>query len=352
MVGVFLIISWGCLLSEQLSFDFVGDAEHPVLFDRRYIGDGLKASGPNKCVLNALRLLIEDRDAVVFFSEPDFVGNEAIAHDPRVIERGCCRTATVHGYRSSWDRFNFSFLCLKHVLVRPRNGGDLVPMRVWRTYPVIRDGVLVLPRFSAYLSEHTHKRLCEAGVVQNTEYDRSCVYQCDLSGLATYSSAWAHPVHMGLVPMLVRIKHLKRVYEAVDKQRRLFSDRIRQYPPGHGPPIYRERFVRKKGIHVAYARISCVRVDVMRPKLSQLRVSTYRTFQEADVALTEVRHELNRLRFRCRAIMFSMDRAGSCVIPWGDSQLDRYGKHVSHAVFEEQRLKRTTWEMQKLRRVL
>lgn len=186
---------------------------------RDFIGTGISETGPNKNVINILRVLVEDKNSTVYVPFNYAAERGDRSKDPRVHfpakESG--RPMQIMDIQGHKERFNFSVSCLVDVKVEyPVSADPDAPMelrdkKIWRTYSIVRDGELVVEAVVAKLSESAYNELRDAGdilflndvlVTESLLYDSSAVYTIKLSGLPIVSSNWARPNALNFHKML------------------------------------------------------------------------------------------------------------------------------------------------------
>lgn len=182
---------------------------------KKYIGEGLKNTGPNLNVLNVLRTLIENKNTVVYI--PDgYKKSTNSGSDPKVhfypSEAG--RRIEVVGITSNQTRFNFSLLGLVNVLVEEylpnTNEVQLAPKKVWRQYNIIRDSKLMFDYIIAKLDKSSFDDLRDADILyyngvkvpRNHCYNSEFLYKVMLKDIPLISLNWAQPVNIGLYNMM------------------------------------------------------------------------------------------------------------------------------------------------------
>jgi hypothetical protein len=179
---------------------------------KKFIGKGLKETGPNRNVLNVLRLLIEDDNSIVYMPANYERGtrkriDENVHHGHRYAPVAM----PISNFVSNLDRFNFSVRGLKEVLVESQTG-VMEPKKVFRTYNIIRDGELHIDKLEAKLSQEAYIELITAGVLydqvgrkvdgEKTVYNPDYIYTIDMSELPLVSTHWANPTQLGFVDYL------------------------------------------------------------------------------------------------------------------------------------------------------
>lgn len=321
------------------------DRMRRVFRDREFIGAGLKPAGPSHCVLNAIRVLIEDEESVVFIPKGAYKRSGVLTSDPRVIENPHGRTLRAVGYGSHDSRFNFNLLTLKDVKVLPEGGGKPVDAQIYRTYNVVLDGNLHLPTLQASMSEPTFQLLAESGVITKTVYHPAHVYTLNLRDLRLISSNWANPRTLGLVPLLREEADL----EARQKELNAKLDQLGYQRPQSQGTIYYPKETPVSGVVCEYYDAPCVEVRLMNYKAVPVVGVANLTIEEANQEVRRARHRLTVVRFLTRAITFAMETVGSKTIPWGaskETQRGKYSKTERMATYDGAQLKRVNWTEQ------
>jgi len=317
--------------------------------DRKFIGAGLKPTGPSHCVLNVIRTLIEDPENVVSIPAGAYKRSGLLTADPQVIESPLGRTLQVLGYRSHEDRFNFSFLALKDIKVRPTNGGRPVDMQMWRTYNVVLDGNLHMPEFQASLTEKSFNILKEAGVIEDGMYVPGKAYTVNLRGLKMISPNWANPASLGLVNLLKEEAHLEVQQTALNARCKVLKPVVPAATTDLVPGgIYNPKSAVVENVPVEYYTAPCCEYRLMKYKPVPFDCSAM-SFEEANEKVRAVRQRLIVVRFLIRAITFAMEMVKSGTIKWDagkTTQRGQYPKLEQSTIFQGAELKRVIWEEQ------
>lgn len=323
------------------------DLARRYFVDRKFIGAGLKPTGPSHCVLNVLRALIEDEGNVVFIPKGAYKRSGELTVDPRIVHPPG-RTLKVTGYTSHDDRFNFSLRTLKDVKVRPEGGkGSLQDMKIWRTYNVVLDGNLHLPELEATLSEDTFTLLQEAGVVNAAaSYDASEIYTINLRDLKMVSPNWANPATLGLVSLMRDEKDLEAEQKALNARRKTIGIPDKGDSDGD---IYFEKAEKVEGLPVEKYWAPCVEYRLMGYKARDYEAACVKMdYNEADARVKEVRQRLTVVRYLIRSIVFAMEATGSKTIKWDTTgkttQKGEWPKFEQAATFQSAELKRVSWQ--------
>ena len=315
--------------------------------NNKFIGAGLKPEGPNHCVLNVMRTLIEDSGNVVYLAAGAYKRSGELTTDPRVIESPHGRSLQVVGYVSHQSRFNFSLRCLKDVKVLPEDGkGKPVDKKIYRTYNVVLDGNLHLPEVEATLTEPSFKALKEAGVISAKErYAPNKDYAINLRGIKMISSAWANPATLGLVPLLKEEAELEAEQTELNAQRKATKP---DSATEEDSDIYHGKSVKAEGVPVEVYFAKCTEIRLMKYKARSYNCFGM-TYTEADEKVKEVRQRLTVVRYLIRSITFAMDKVDSSVINWDlgkKTKKGQYEKLEQTTKYQGVELKKVSWTEQ------
>lgn len=318
-----------------------GDIMRRIFRDRKFIGAGLKPTGPNHCVLNILRTIIEDPNNVVFIGKNGYKRSGEFTNDPRVIHPPT-RSLRVLGYTSHSTRFNFALRCLKDVKVFPETGGPSVDKKIWRSYDVILDGNLWLSELEAVLTQTSFETLHNAGVIDsNKKFKQTKPYVIDLRGLKMVSGIWANPVTLGFVSLLREEAELEIEQTALNARKKATM----YLTPAEEPDIYIEKAGKVEDIPIETYTAPCVEIRLMKYKSKSYDCSRM-AYEEANTRVKEVRQRLTVVRYLIRAITFAMEVVGSKTILWDSgktTQRGEYPKLEQMANFQGAQLKRVSW---------
>lgn len=329
----------------------VSDLSRRYFIDRKFIGAGLKPTGPSHCVLNVLRALIEDTDNIVFIPKGAYKRSGELTVDSRIVHPPG-RTLRVVDYTSHDNRFNFSLRTLKDVKVRPESGkGPLQDMKIWRTYNVVLDGNLHLPELEATLSEETFKTLQKAGVVDAAvSYDASQIYTINLRNLKMVSPNWANPATLGLVSLMREEKELEAEQKALNARRKEIGIPDKGDADGD---IYYEKAEKVEGQPVERYWAPCVEYRLMGYKAKDYEAACAKMkYVAADARVKAVRQRLTVVRYLIRSIVFAMEATGSKTIKWDADKTTKRGewsKLEQEATFQGADLKRASWQEELVR---
>jgi len=317
-----------------------GDLMRRVFRDRKFIGAGLKPTGPNHCVLNVMREIIEDSKNVVFLGENAYKRSGELTSDPRVIHPPM-RYLKVLGYKSAESRLNFSFLCLKDVKILPETGnGPPIDKKIWRTYNVILDGNLRIPELKAVLSEKSFKSLQDAGVIDSSAlYSKTKIYTLNLRDLKTVSSAWSNPSILGLVPLLREERELEAEQTALNARCKATAPAA---PIQEEDNIYYPKETKVEGMPVETYTAPCIEIRLMKYKPKNYDCCNL-SYAEAEKRVKEVRQRLTAVRYLIRAITFSMEVTNSKTFLWDSGKINNYGKLEQMTMYQGAVLKKVSW---------
>ena len=323
------------------------DTFRQMFVDRKFIGSGLKKAGPNHCVLNVLRVLVEDKANVVFIPKGAYKRTGELTSDPRVIHPLMGRTLKVVEVQSKEDRFNFSFKALKDVKVKPANevgeiidDAEPVDAKVWQNYVIILDGNLHSPDLEASLSEESFDSLKEAGVIEaNKTYAPAKVYAINLRNLRMISPTWANPVTLGLVNLMKEEITLEAEQKALNTHLKSFPATPK--PEFDGGNVYLQKSIKVDGVPKEVYLANVCEYRLMKWKALAQDIS-YLTQPDAEVKVKEVRRRLRAVRYLKRAIIFAMESVGSQSIAWDTGKTNAHGTLEQLATFQGETLKRAT----------
>lgn len=313
--------------------------------ERKFIGQGLKPEGPNKTVLNVLRVLIEDTANVVYIPEGSYVQSTVAKKDPRVLDNPFGRIVTVASYVSHRHRFNFSARCKKTEKIVVNNA-RVADRQVWRTYNFILDGKLHIAQVKANLSFTSFIKLQEAGVIEaKEEYSQSRAYTLNLEGMREVSPAWANPTVLKFVALLQEEAELEAEQTALGHRRKsipLVPVADEDYSVEESAEVLEPC---SDAVPTAYM-VDCCEIRLMKYKPEAYEYS-YMNYNQVMTRLQEVKHRLQVVRFMTRAITFAMERVGSKLILWDSGKMVQRGKYEKleqTAFYQCAHLKRVTWQ--------
>ncbi|MBI4434095.1 hypothetical protein HY632_04945, partial [Candidatus Uhrbacteria bacterium] len=324
--------------------------------DRRFIGAGLKPKGPNRCLANALRALLEDPQAVVYLPPKAYKRGGKLTRDPRVIENPHGRTLQVTKMGSHEERRNINVLALKDVKVLPLGpDGKIDPngrpeqKQIWRWYNIVRGGNRVIQDLCASMSPTLFEEFVAAGIIHGESdtapgYRPGVTYDCDFRGLPDFSKSWGQATTLlQLVPLLREEQELKAEQKALNAR---IKDLKAEVPPEQQDPsdIYQPSEKVVEGIPVETYEERCVKYGLMKYKAKDYTDAVAKLVLGAAIMrVKEVRARLLTIRTIGRLIVMAAEATGSKLIPWGEPKVTGYGKTEQLAPYCGAQLKRTTW---------
>lgn len=292
------------------------------------IGKGLKPQGPNLCVLNVMRSLLEDKDSVVYIPQDYSLGTLAKKFDSKVhknpSEAG--KPIVVSSIQSHSERYNFSLTGTVDVMVEENledGTVNLVPKKIYRTYNIIRDGELVIDYLVCKLSKESFDNMKEAGILYYNgvkvpvthNHQPDFLYKVVLNTIPLISLNWAQPHQIGLY------KYLIEEAELTDLQSRLNS-LIKTYKAqgqtlvrmGSDSDLYYEKEdTEYKNENVKHYEASCIvyRLKGYKPQRMSEEVfkATYSDLMSATQAVKEIKSRLRDIRFIYRCIVYAIENS-------------------------------------------
>ena len=288
---------------------------------RDFIGSGVSEEGPNKNVINILRLLTEDPDSTLYIPYNYVASKLDRSSDPRVHfppkESG--RPMKVVTLTSNQERFNFSVTCLADVKVEyptPEGLTKLLDKKVWRTYSIIKDGKLYVDKMAVELSEDAYSHLIDLGVLMlgdtkistDYEYDPTAVYTLDLSDIPLISSNWARPNVLGFHKMLLDCQRTSDMLKQAKKMLKESKPADIQESSADGE-IYQES-IQYHG-SAKGEKVECVTYTILENPgytESKYNESDYKAIQKDVNTLSS---KLEDMRFKCACIKWAIESAKS-----------------------------------------
>ena len=320
--------------------------------DKRFIGAGLKASGPNHCILNVLRTLMEDPAVVLSIPAGAYKRGGLLTKDDRVIPSPLGSTVRVVSYTSKKDRLNFSVTTQKEVKVRPVDDDDNiidtakpVDAVVHRTYNLVRDGELVMRQIYASMSEGTFNELQAAGVIDASKaYQADTSYLLDLGDMKMVSSAWARPSSLRLVDLLREEAELKAEQTALNAHiKRLGKPDVPEFDGN----VYIEKSKVVEDAVKEYYTAPIVELRLMKYKVQYTDDTAGLSLGQAITRVKEVRRRLRVVRFVAREIICACHLTGWQSISWSAAQpAPRSDKFEQLATLNGAQLKLVTGELE------
>lgn len=315
-----------------------------------FIGEGLTDSKYNKNVVNILRTLIEDKDCTVYIPYDYVVGRSNKQADPRVhfAPKESGKPVQVISITDHKTRFNFSLTCLVDVQVEfcdswsdgpfPTGSSDvyLKPMKVWRTYTVVRDGKLNISQLVVKLSQDAFNQLRDAGnilfidncpVNSLTSYYPNTLYTLNLSDLSIVSSNWARPSALNFGSMLL---HYQALAESIKKAKKELD--LSSIQAESDNSIYTEHVTYNKSAVDSAERTYADAVEyTLIDDPTHVNAIVDAASYKAAVTLADT------LRFKCNCIKWAMESATKKNgIDWGEEYQKKVGssKWYSQALVE------------------
>lgn len=283
---------------------------------RDFIGTGISDQGPNKNVINILRVLVEDKDSTLYVPIKYLADKPGRGKDPRVHfppkESG--RPMQVVNLLGNQERFNFSLQCLVDVKVEYEEDGavSLRDRKVWRTYGVIRDGELVMPEVVAKLSASAYDDLKSAGILyiddmqvsDNLVYDSNIVYTIKLTDIPLISSNWARPNALNFHYML---REAQRASEQLKQMKKILKESNESQPSAEtSDDIYTEAN-RDYNSEKSGKSVECVTYSIIENP-------GYKTPKYEGIVADDFKKTSNLIdsyRFKCACIKWAIESAMS-----------------------------------------
>lgn len=294
-----------------------------------FIGEGLKAMvegkySPNFNVLNVIRSLLEDKGTEVFIPY-DYKNDTVRKHDPKVhylpYEAG--RPVKVTSIVSNKERFNFSLNGVIDVATEtePDENGmvDVVINQVFRSYHIIRDGVLEINRLVAKLSENAFTTLRDSDVLwyngmkvlQNHKWNPDFLYKIDLTNIPLVSLNWARPISLQLYDKMVEEVNLMAYASSLRKAIKEYkantaSESSTEY--SHDSDEDSEESAEKK-------TVKCIVYEFKGLKGNEVDVESvkekFTDLESAQAELKRVTSTLSSIRFVIRCIVFAIESSST-----------------------------------------
>lgn len=287
---------------------------------RDFIGSGIAETGPNKNVVNILRVLIEDKDSILYIPYNYVASKLDRSSDPRVHfppkESG--RPMQVISITGNQERFNFSVTCLADVKVEfeEKYGvKQLKDRKVWRTYSIIKDGKLHVETMSAKLSEQSYKDLLDTGIVMlgdavidsSYAYDATAVYTLNLKEIPLVSSNWARPNALNFHKML---RDSQRIAETLKQAKKVLKEAKASAPAieaTESSDIYTEE-IQSYGSAKGDV-VDCVTYTIIENKDYKAPKYLGEGIETASADVKNMTSELEGLRFKCACIKWAIESA-------------------------------------------
>lgn len=282
---------------------------------RDFIGYGIAEQGPNKNVINILRVLVEDKDSTLYVPSKYLADKPGKGKDSRVHfpPKDSGRPMQVINILSHQERFNFSLQCLVDVKVEYTDNGvvTLRDRKVWRTYHVIRDGELVMPEVIGKLSESAYNDLKAAELIyiDDTKVTDSFAYDCNmaytirLTDIPLLSPNWARPNALNFHEML---RDCQRASEQLKQMKKILKESNEVITSSEPSDIYTESISDYSSAKSGKS-VECVTYSILeRPGY---KTPKYEGIAKDDIAATT--SLINTYRFKCACIKWAIESAMS-----------------------------------------
>lgn len=309
---------------------------------RDFIGAGIAETGPNKNVVNILRVLLEDKDTILYIPYNYIASKLDRSSDPRVHfppkESG--RPMQVKAITGNQERFNFSVTCLADVKVEYETDDgktELVDKKVWRTYSIIKDGKLHVETMAAKLSKSAYLDLLDTGILMlgdkvidgNYAYDDSAVYTLNFKDIPLVSSNWSRPNALGFHKML---RESQRVAESLKQAKKVLKEcKDARESSSTDSDIYTES-IQSYGTTKGEV-VNCVTYTIIENPGYVAPKYTGSGFDKAQADVKALTSELETLRFKCACIKWSIESATTHrrnPYEWSDFYQKRAGTSKSY----------------------
>ncbi len=300
--------------------------------DRKFIGTGLKPTGPNHCVINVLRILMEDPSVIMSIPAGFYTRGGILVQDPRVVRSPLGSTVRVVSYTSHAELFNFSLTTQVDVSVYAvdEEGTILTAAKptkqiVHRTYNIIRDGELVMKELLASMSEASFDQLQAAGVIDaHHSYKAGLSYSLCLGDMKMVSSAWARPSSLRLVDLLREEADLKLLQTALNARIKALGKP--EVPEFDERGVYREKAKPVETVAIEYYRSRCMKLSLVKYKPAATEDISGLTVDQATARVKQVRQRLRAVRFLARSIAYACELTGWQSVAWAAPKTTARGK--------------------------
>ena len=297
---------------------------------RDFIGYGLADEGPNKNVLNIIRVLVEDKDSTIYIPYDYMTEKTNKERDPKLhfLPKESGRPLQVVDVQGNKERFNLSVKCLVDVKVEvAENEGteneviNLVDKKVWRNYNIFRDGELVIDHIVAKLSENAFNELKAAGgilylgdkeLTNGFPYDATMIYTIRFNGLPLVSCNWARPNALNFHEMLLKSQ---RLAEQIKQGKKYIKENIAFVNEPEDDTIYKE--------NVSYnnnkvgKEVPCVTYTIVENP--GYKVPKFEASQTVVKDVDRMKKEQNDLDFKCFCIKWALETSvKKNSYTWGD----------------------------------
>lgn len=283
---------------------------------RDFIGYGLSEEGPNKNVLNIMRVLVEDKDSTIYIPYSYMTEKTNKEKDPKLhfLPKESGRPLKIVDIQGHKDRFNLSVKCLVDVKVEDgeENNIHFVDKKVWRNYNIIRDGQLIIDHIVANLSESAYNELKAAGgilfigereITNGFPYDSSIIYTIKFNGLPLVSCNWARPNALGFNESLLK---LQRLSEDIKQGKKYIKENISFIDSEpEDPSIYKENVTYNS--NKVGKTVDCVTYSILENP--GYKIPKYEAKQTVVNDVKKMEEEVKDLKFRCFCIKWALETA-------------------------------------------
>lgn|GEM_PF-3249065 len=266
--------------------------------NKSYIGKGQAA-----CVVNLLRMLVEENCTIFIPNDPNHqyekttvtVVEEAWRPDPKA-------KMEVFELIGNQERYNFSVKALIH--------GQEKVAGVWknatrnRTYVIIKDGNLHQSMLEAYLTEKAFLAARDWGVIpESSSFSEKKLYALDLSSLPMIVASWANPRQLGLADLMAEELLLMAQYKGLNarvKELRIATGTKASYPS-----------TMKLDGNLDFYSAPCYKYELKGLKVIEFNYSNITDLAQALEERGKVDKRKRNVRFIIRLICFAMDSVGN-----------------------------------------
>lgn len=290
------------------------------------IGKGLKPQGPNLCVLNVMRSLLEDKDSIVYIPQSYTLGSLKQKYDSKVhknpTEAG--KPIVVTAIQSHAERYNFSLTGTVDVMVEEEledGTVNLVPKKIFRTYNIIRDGKLTIDYLICKLSAASFNDMKEAGILyyngvkvpMTHNHNPEFLYKVVLNTIPLISLNWAQPHQIGLYKYLLEELDLSALQTRLNARVKYFKS-LGETLPKSTSDFYQEvEDTNYNNDDIETYTVNCIvyRLKGEKPHEMSEEVfnEVYRDLMSTSQALKEVKARLRDIRFIYRCIVYAIENS-------------------------------------------
>ncbi len=307
--------------------------------NRDWIGAGLKDQGPNRCGINAIRLIAEGCEAGEVVIRVDRYQRTGIRMIKEGVVSGKGNPILVTRVTSHDYRMNFGFTTLDSGAKVATDSG-FRQFNNFKTYLVIADGDYHDAQFSAsFTQSYWFLKLQEAGViVGDAVWKIGEFYRLFFNeDLPVVSPNFARPGALGLVPLLREEAELELKQTALNAHiKKLRKDGDVEY-------VASPKQSKDEELVVDMYEAACCKYKIMRYKASTPPDYSTTTYDQALSERSKVKSRLNQVRFMYRTIRAACEISGSKVINWVDVKANNSDKTIQRAEFDEALLQREAW---------